>query len=79
MRKQLPHRFWIQLALGLVSMALLLLTVVWSNWIELVFQVDPDNGSGAAEWLIVVASCAASIVFFALASYDWRKVAALPA
>ena len=30
-----------------------ILTAIWPNWIELVFRVDPDQGSGALEWGIV--------------------------
>jgi hypothetical protein len=31
-------------------------TLFWHDWIEAVFRVDPDQGKGSAEWL-VVAGC----------------------
>src|SRR5947209_8823571 len=53
MRGTLPTRFWIESAPGAASTALLIVTLVWHNWIELAFGVDPDASSGALEWIIV--------------------------
>ena len=30
-----------------------ILTAIWPSWIELVFRVDPDQGSGTLEWGLV--------------------------
>jgi hypothetical protein len=45
------------------------ITAIVPDWIEEVFGVDPDSGSGALEWLIVVALALATVAFSALA---WR-------
>ena len=37
-------RFWVELAVAVVSVFLVLLTLVWRDWIEEVFGVDPDHG-----------------------------------
>jgi hypothetical protein len=55
--------------LGLCTAVLAIVTLVWHDWIETVFGVDPDAGSGAVEVLIVVTGFAASLLFFRLA---WR-------
>lgn len=69
-------RFWLAAALALATLVLSVITLVWQNWIELVFGFDPDHGSGSLERVIVgVAAllCLASVV---LASSEWRRAAA---
>jgi hypothetical protein len=77
--KQLPGRFWIELGIAIASLALLVVTVLWRDWIELAFGFDPDSYSGSLEWLIVAASCAVAIAFFVLARAEWRKALAATA
>jgi hypothetical protein len=56
------RRFRTEIALGGGSLVLLALTVLWPDWIELAFGVDPDGGSGALEWaLVALAVCAAAL------------------
>jgi hypothetical protein len=45
---------------ALALTALAVLTVVWPEWIECLFGVDPDSGSGAAEAVIVIACALAA-------------------
>jgi hypothetical protein len=68
------RRFWLALGLAFASLVLALVTLVTREWIELVFRVDPDGGSGALEWLIVVVLVAASAVFGLLARLEWRRL-----
>jgi hypothetical protein len=72
---QLRRRFWIELGLAVANIALLALTLIWDEWIELVFQVDPDAGSGALEWAIVGITLALSLTFVVLARLEWRRTA----
>jgi hypothetical protein len=78
-RKQLRRRFWVEMGVALASMALLCVTVLWSDWIELVFRVDPDDASGALEWLILAAACAVAVAFLGLARAEWRRAVLHPA
>ena len=55
-----------------VSGLVLVLTVLWPDWIELVLGFDPDASSGALEWGIAVAAAAATATFLLLARRDWR-------
>jgi hypothetical protein len=67
-------RFWIEVGLAVLSGSLALLTLITREWIELLFGVDPDGGSGLLEWLIVVALAAVTVMFGLLARSERRAV-----
>jgi hypothetical protein len=73
MNPRMRMRFWIEVGLGVMSALLLLLTLVTREWIELLFGVDPDGGSGALEWLIVACLVFLTLVFGALARREHRR------
>jgi hypothetical protein len=66
-------RFWVELVLAVLAVGLLVLTLVWHDWIEKVFGVEPDGGSGAVEWLIVVGLLAVSVFLALAARREWRR------
>jgi hypothetical protein len=66
-------RYWLEVVGSSVSASLLGVTLVWPNWIELVFRVDADRGSGLLEWLIVVVSLTVSVCASVLARREWRR------
>jgi hypothetical protein len=70
---RLRRRFWVELTLAAASAVFLLLTLLWKDWIEIVFGVDPDNHSGSLEWLIVVLSAITTLVAGGLARWEWRR------
>ena len=72
-------RFWIEVILAMVTAALLLLTLISREWIEEVFGVEPDAGSGALEWAIVIALAVAMVAFSLLARAEWKRGVALKA
>ena len=76
MRNALRRRFWLETGMAMVTGILFVITLVQRDWIEIVFGVDPDNRSGALEWLIVGAVLVVTIMLFTLASYEWRKARA---
>jgi uncharacterized membrane protein YhaH (DUF805 family) len=67
-------RFWAALVLGCVSAVLFVLTLITREWIEVVFGVDPDHGSGALEWAIVIVTAVAAIACLGYARFEWRRV-----
>jgi hypothetical protein len=69
-------RFWIELALAGLTAILFVVTLVSREWIELLFGVDPDGGSGALEWGIVLVLFVATLTFGALARFEWKRGAA---
>lgn len=44
------RRFKVELGLAGLSSQLLVLTLAWRDWIEIVFRIDPDHGNGSLEW-----------------------------
>ena len=70
------RRFWVELALAAVTGVLTVVTLISHEWIEIVFGVDPDGGSGLLEWGIVVALAVATVAFGLLARMEWRRTAA---
>jgi hypothetical protein len=69
-------RFWAESSLGIAAAALALLTLVWREWIEAIFRIDPDGGNGAAEWAAVGVLAVVSISCSLLAGREWRARAA---
>jgi hypothetical protein len=65
--------FWFEVAGSSVSAVLGGLTLMWPSWIELIFHVDPDRGSGLLEWFIVVISLMVSLCIAALARREWVR------
>jgi hypothetical protein len=73
MKNGLRTRFWPEIILGIMTAALFVYTLVQRDWIENAFHVDPDQHSGALEWLIVGGLLVVTLAFFSLARYEWRR------
>jgi hypothetical protein len=67
------RRFYVEVVLGLATILLFALTLINKEWIEIVFHVDPDEGNGAVEYLIVFVLLAATAVSWWLARTEWRR------
>ncbi|HEV7666350.1 MAG TPA: ABC transporter permease [Chloroflexota bacterium] len=79
MKQQLRPLFWIEALLALGNGVLLIMTVVWKDWIEVVFKIDPDAGSGAVEWAVLTIALLLTVAFLALARAEWRRASSSPA
>jgi hypothetical protein len=75
MKIRLPLRFWIETAFGVASAVVLAMTLVWPDWIERIFGLEPDAGDGSAEWGWAVAFAVAALVLFADAGRTWWRTA----
>ena len=78
-RQQSRRLFLAEIGLATATGLLAIVTLISREWIEIVFGVDPDQGSGSLEWLIVIALAVATVVFGVLARNEWRKPRASPA
>ena len=72
MRKGPRTRAWLATVFAVMGLGLCVLTLVWSEWIELLFGVDPDRGSGALELFVAGAFLVASMLLAGQARRDWR-------
>jgi hypothetical protein len=52
----------LEIGLASVSGTLFLLTLFWADWIEAIFGIDPDGGSGAVEFLVASAFLVLALV-----------------
>lgn len=66
-------RFWLKVSMATITSFLLVLTLVWEDWIEEVFRVSPDAGNGSWERWIVGTLCVVTIGLFVMARYEWRR------
>jgi hypothetical protein len=69
----LRSRFWLEAGLAITGGFLAVLTLVWPDWIEAIFGVDPDRHSGAAEWLVAGGLLLAAATSSALAALEWNR------
>jgi hypothetical protein len=68
-------RFRLEAGLAALSGVLALVTLLWRDWIELVFRVDPDRHNGSFEWLLATVFLGAAICFGGLAAAELRRSA----
>jgi uncharacterized membrane protein YidH (DUF202 family) len=63
---------WLETALAALSACLFLVTLVWHEWIEAVFGVDPDHGDGSIEFVITLVLLGFAITASLVARTEWR-------
>ena len=76
--RSLRGRFWVEMALTAISIALLVVTLAWREWIEIVFKVEPDHGSGTLGWVVVVGALVFAVTFSISAGRGWGRAVLLP-
>jgi hypothetical protein len=69
-RRRLLRRYWAEVAASIASALLFLLTLARPDWIEAIFEVEPDGESGELEWGLVAVPLASTLAFSSLA---WRE------
>jgi hypothetical protein len=73
MEERLRPWFYLELVLALAAAVIFVITLAWNDWIEIVFKVDPDAGSGSLEKAIFVGLAVAAIACAWLARTEWRR------
>jgi hypothetical protein len=70
-------RATMEFSFAVVFAVLTAVTLVWPTWIESLFGIAPDHGSGEAEWLLVVLFALAGLVLALLGRRDYRAAVRL--
>jgi hypothetical protein len=73
MKRKLKKIFWWEAAGAVASAALFILTLFNREWIEVLFGVEPDAGSGSMEWAVVVVLAALTLLSVTAVSREWRR------
>lgn len=66
-------RFWAAVVVGCLSAVLAVATLFSREWIEFLFGIDPDNGDGSLEWVLVFATAAIALICFVWARAEWKR------
>jgi hypothetical protein len=77
MKKGLRLSFYLEAILGIIAGVMFVVTLINQRWIEIVFNVDPDQGSGALEWFVVGGLAVVAIALGLAARYEWRRASAV--
>lgn len=71
---RLRMRMTVEGVLAVAAAALALITIIDHEWIEELTGLEPDAGSGALEWAIVLGLAAAAVVLGVLAWRDGQRL-----
>jgi hypothetical protein len=70
--RRVRRRFWVEAGVVTISLAIWVATLLWPDWIELVFRIDPDESNGSLERLISILVPATAFVAAIVAGIEWR-------
>lgn len=73
MPRTLRRRFWLESILAAASTVFFLLTLFSRDWVEVVFHVAPDAGTGAFEWMLVAFTATIAAASLLLARWEWQR------
>ncbi len=70
----LAMRFLVEVALGTAAALMFIVTLVWNDWIEMAFRVEPDAGDGNLERAICILLIAIALGSAWFARTEWRRM-----
>jgi hypothetical protein len=68
------RRYRFELAMAALAATLTLLTATVPDWAEVLFGIEPDQGSGQFEVAVTIAGIVVTLLFVALARIEWRRL-----
>jgi hypothetical protein len=76
--RSIRRRACFEWASALAASVLAVVTLLWPDWIEIVFGADPDEGSGAVEWAIVLVLALVAFGAAVAGSHEMRRARVRP-
>ena len=76
--RSIRRRAWFEWASALAASVLAVVTLVWPDWIEIVFGADPDESSGAVEWAIVLVLALVAVGAAVAGGHEMRRARVRP-
>ena len=71
------RRFWVEAVAAVVTGVMLVVTAIWPDWIERLWEVEPDGGDGSLEWMLVGVLALVTIALVVAARVEWNRAARL--
>jgi hypothetical protein len=68
----------LEFAIGVIFAGAALSTLIWPTWIERLTGLEPDAGTGEAEWLLVVAFGVAALASAMLSRRHYLTLRSTP-
>ena len=72
-RRSVRPRFWLEVALAILTAAAAITTIMWPEWIELVFGIEPDKGNGTLELGVTLTIAIVFAILAMAAQTEWRR------
>jgi len=69
------RRFWLEVSLAAICLVAFTITTLAPTWIEQIFGVERDGGSGALEFAIPAVLLCSTVVTCWLARSEWQRAA----
>lgn len=77
MERRLRLRVRLETIFATIGLVLSALTMLWPEWVEEVFGVEPDAGSGALEWAIALGFLVVALILGLLARRGRQRLRTL--
>ena len=74
MRRRLVIRMSVEGVIAVIAAIVAIVTLIQPQWIERITGLDPDQGSGTAEWLVVAVLALIAVLFAVLAAVTGSRL-----
>jgi hypothetical protein len=66
-------RFWLEVALAILTATAAIATIMWPEWIELLFGIEADESNGTLELGVTLLIAIVSTILAMAARTEWQR------